>query len=279
MQHSLFADDCQLHLHYAGAQNLPIGKPFFNPLHNDPDATELLLICGGGGTYQFDGILYEAKPHTILFYNQGLWHEERSYTHIPYVTMYLAFGGLQLKGFPVGFFIERHISPLVELGDNFFAIEQLLREIVHVKNTPSPEAHWIADHLLGVFLGELAKLIHHRNFLPQKEQNASKSIMLLKKHIHENYNKTITLDRLSEVAHISPFHLSRLFNKETGDSPIQYLMKYRLEVAKQYLLSTNDTIEAIAERIGYESEAHFQHIFKRLVGIPPGKFRASHKID
>lgn len=278
MQHSLFEHHSPLQLHYAGSQNLGLGTPFFNPLHNNPDVTELLLHCEGGGTYQFDGIVYEAKPHTILFYNQGLWHEERSYTNTRYEVMYLGFSGLQLKGLPVGYFTERHISPVVDLGNDFLLVEQRLREILRVKNTPSPESQWIANHLLGVFLGELAGIIHHRNLKPKKEQNISKTVSLIKRFVHENYSKPVTLNHLSEVAHISPFHLSRLFKKETGGSPIQYLMKYRLEVAKQYLESTTDTIEVISGRIGYESEAHFQHIFKKHHGLSPGKYRTAHRI-
>ncbi len=277
MQISLFEHLSPLQLHYAGSQSLGLGTPFFNPLHNNPDVTELLLHCEGGGTYQFDGTVYEAEPHTILFYNQGLWHEERSYTNTPYEVMYLGFSGLQLKGLPAGYFIERHVSPVVALGNDFYLVEQRLREILHVKNTYSPESQWIADHLLGVFLGELAGIIHHRNHLPKTKQNVSKTVSLIKRYIHENYYKLVTLNHLSEVAHMSLFHLSRLFKKETGDSPIQYLMKYRLEVAKQYLQSTNDTIEVISEKIGYESEAHFQHIFKKRHGMSPGKFRTAHK--
>jgi AraC-like DNA-binding protein len=274
MQPSIFANYCQLQLHYAGAQNLAPGVPFFNPLHNDPDLTELLFICEGGGTYQIDGKVYEVKPRTVLFYNQGLWHEERSYTHIPYVTIYLGFSRLHLNGLPEGFFTDRLLPPIYELKEDFFELEQRLREIVHIKNSPTPESEWVSNHLLSVFLGELAKVVHydHNTHQPQG-QNASKAVNLSKKFMHENYCQLITLNDLSQITHVSPFHLSRLFKKETGSSPIQYLMKYRIEAAKQYLKSTNETIAVIAERIGYESEAHFQHTFKRMTGITPGKYR------
>jgi AraC-like DNA-binding protein/mannose-6-phosphate isomerase-like protein (cupin superfamily) len=275
LQQSIFSNECQLHLHYAGAQNLSPGVTFFNPLHNDPDVTELLMICEGGGTYQFDGKIYEAEAHSVLFYNQGLWHEERSFTYIPYVTMYLGFSGLRLNGLPPGFFIDRQLSPVFKLKDNFFETEQRLREILHVKNTPDPESQWVANHLLSVFLGELARLVHHRNIARPQVQSTFKAVSLCKKFMHENYSQPISLQDLSKQAHLSPFHLSRVFKKETGLSPIQYLMKYRIEAAKQYLKSTNETIAIIAERVGYESETQFQHMFKRISGLTPGKYRTS----
>lgn len=273
MRQSIFTNDCKLHLHYAGTQNLVPGTLFFNPLHNNPDVTELLLICEGGGNFQFDGKLYEAKAHTVLFYNQGLWHEERSYSHLPYVTVYLGFSGLNLHGMPQGYFIDREISPLIELNEGFFEIEQRVREIVHVKNTPAPESQWISDQLLSVFIGELAQLVHHRNILYPQGHSTTKAVSLSKKYMHENYSRPITLQDLSTLTHLSPFHFSRLFKKETGNSPIQYLMKYRIEAAKQYLKTTNETMAVISERIGYQSEAHFQHTFKKITGLAPGKYR------
>lgn len=274
--HSMFADDCRLRLHYAGTMCRPVGKPFINLLHNNPDVTELLLLCGGSGTYQFDGRVYEAKERSVLFYNQGLWHEERSHTHIPYESIYLGFSGLKLVGLPEGYFIARHLSPVVPLGEHYFAAWQRIRELLQMKLNASPESQWLSDHLLGVLLGELSDIVHHTAVRRGDNPTASRTVQTLKRYIHENYSEKINLEQLARQVHLSPYHMSRVFKKETGIAPIQYVMSYRVEVSKQYLLTSADTMESIAERVGYESETHFQHIFRRLTGSTPGQYRALH---
>jgi AraC-like DNA-binding protein len=58
-----------------------------------------------------------------------------------------------------------------------------------------------------------------------------------------------------------------------GEPPIQYLGRWRMQVAANLLASTHDGIAAIAARVGYASEAAFNRAFKKLVGVPPATWR------
>lgn len=63
------------------------------------------------------------------------------------------------------------------------------------------------------------------------------------------------------------------FMKFVGTPPMQYLAKWRMQIAANQLVSTTDSILAIGNRMGYESEAAFSRAFKKLVGIPPSEWR------
>jgi AraC-like DNA-binding protein len=279
MPDSMFTGDDRPSLQYAGALGMPAGEPFVNPLHHNPEEAELMLIVEGEGTFIFDGHRYFAGPGTIMLYNQGLWHDERSHTHLPFRALYLGITNLQLSGLPPGYFIARNESPVILLDGHYFSLVQRLRELVEAKHSREADSDLLADHLLMVFLIELVRIIHQPKspgFRPAAPA-ASQTVNLVKRLIHERYIHDITLQELARHAHLSPYHLCRLFKRETGHTLFQYIIYYRTEVAKRYLTTTDETIATIAGLVGYRSETYFQSLFKRCTGTSPGRFRAAHK--
>lgn len=70
--------------------------------------------------------------------------------------------------------------------------------------------------------------------------------------------------------YLSPVYISKIFKEETGESPINYLIKIRLEKARDILLtSEGGSIKSIANSVGYEDVYHFSKLFKKYYGISP----------
>ena len=70
--------------------------------------------------------------------------------------------------------------------------------------------------------------------------------------------------------YLSPVYISKIFKEKTGDSPINYLIRIRLEKAKEMLDSdSTKSIREIAQKVGYEDMYHFSKLFKRHFGISP----------
>ena len=63
------------------------------------------------------------------------------------------------------------------------------------------------------------------------------------------------------------------FSTMAGVAPLDYLRKWRMQKASDFLRQGEEPLEAIAERIGYESGAAFSKAFKREMGLPPGLYR------
>ncbi|GLW08048.1 hypothetical protein Misp01_31780 [Microtetraspora sp. NBRC 13810] len=82
-----------------------------------------------------------------------------------------------------------------------------------------------------------------------------------------------TLTSLAQVAGVSVRHLSRVFAAETGQSPLHFLDKIRLEAAGNLLLSGNDTLATIAQRTGLGSAESLRRLFVRELGVSPGAYR------
>lgn len=96
-------------------------------------------------------------------------------------------------------------------------------------------------------------------------------------YINKYYFTNITLEELADVCGLSHFHFSRVFKKHYGVSFIQYLINIRIENAKRMLLESNETVEVIAERVGFREVGYFSRTFKRVIGMSPSQFRKNRK--
>jgi AraC family transcriptional regulator len=93
------------------------------------------------------------------------------------------------------------------------------------------------------------------------------------KYIRENVGKAISLDQLADMACLSKYHFSRLFKKETGYSPMEFVIGTRLDRAKIMLRTSNKTISEIATEVGYDNPGSFITLFSKKVGQSPNTFR------
>jgi AraC-like DNA-binding protein len=91
--------------------------------------------------------------------------------------------------------------------------------------------------------------------------------------LHARPGHAWSLDALAEEAGLSRSALAERFSSLVGEPPMQYLARWRMQVAAELLTTTHDGIAGIAARVGYASEAAFNRAFKKLVGVPPATWR------
>ena len=91
--------------------------------------------------------------------------------------------------------------------------------------------------------------------------------------IRENLETGITLAQLAGEVGLSPSHFETLFRRSTGLSPHQYLIRCRVERARDLLGDGTVTLSQVAARCGFSDQSHLGRHFKRLVGMTPGAYR------
>ena len=94
-------------------------------------------------------------------------------------------------------------------------------------------------------------------------------------YIESHYGDSITLSDISANAGINHTTLTALMKEELGCTAIEYLMKYRITVAKKQLEFTNVPIKDIANMTGFKTVQHFSRVFKAQTGAAPAEFRKS----
>ncbi len=94
-------------------------------------------------------------------------------------------------------------------------------------------------------------------------------------YIDAHIGEHISLDDLARQAGVSRFHFARQFRLSTGESPMGYLRRVRIERSKSILQSRETTIAEVAATLGFSDQSHFTRTFGRLVGVSPGSFARS----
>lgn len=93
------------------------------------------------------------------------------------------------------------------------------------------------------------------------------------KYIEENYREKLKLSDVADHAYVSQWHLSKLLNRQTGQSFSDILNNIRIEKAKVLLKEPSLRIGNIAEEVGFLDIAHFSRVFKKLTGISANEYR------
>ena len=101
------------------------------------------------------------------------------------------------------------------------------------------------------------------------DSHVGKALRLL----HANPMRNWTVEELSREAAISRSTLAERFTQLVGEAPMKYLANWRMQLAKQLLREGTYSMQEVATRVGYESEAAFNRAFKRATGSPPATWR------
>ena len=91
--------------------------------------------------------------------------------------------------------------------------------------------------------------------------------------LHAEPGAPWTLEALARAAGLARSSLAERFAGLIGEPPMQYLARWRMQLAASLLSSTQDGVGAIAARVGYASEAAFSRAFKKSAGLPPAAWR------
>lgn len=109
---------------------------------------------------------------------------------------------------------------------------------------------------------------------PQKKNYKSlEKMKLILKYIENNYMNKITIEEISHEVGLSQSHFMKYFKNTMGTSFIDYLNEYRLTMASRLLLSSDSSILAIAEEVGFENLSYFNRTFKKRFGQTPREYR------
>lgn len=140
-----------------------------------------------------------------------------------------------------------------------------LGEFLEIKNPESAAEISIRTYEL---IAGLAKE-HNRNFIQELPPPLRKMVIT----IDSNLDKEFSVPFLAAKFNISAPTLTRMFRKHLKSSPGEYLIKRRMENAKQLILTGQLSFKEIAVQVGYQDSRYFSTAFKKYTGRSPSKFR------
>lgn len=92
-------------------------------------------------------------------------------------------------------------------------------------------------------------------------------------YVGDNLSGDLSLAEIAATVNLSPYHFARAFKRSIGLSPHRYVVRQRIERAKELLTNTDLPVGEVAKRTGFASPSHFSQQFRRAVGVAPSAFR------
>ena len=173
------------------------------------------------------------------------------------------------------------LPPIVRIRDAAdsaalrWSVERMMHELRH----PQPGGHLIAEHLAHMMLVQALRLclaegagVGWLYALADRQMSAAIGAM------HDDPARRWTLQDLAAHAGMSRSSFAQRFKEKVGQSPMDYLTRWRMLLAGDRLENSGDPVSVIALSLGYESESAFSTAFKRVMGCSPrrhGRRRAS----
>lgn len=160
-------------------------------------------------------------------------------------------------------------QPIIK--NNMQIFESDIKQIVDEYNKKSV---FFTEKCSGIMKKVIVDIVRNTLFVSSDINDKIESVM---KYIEDNYAQDISNDTIGTLVGYHPYYLNKLMLTYTGTTIHQYLLSYRLNMAKTLLTGTNDTICEIADKCGFKTIHYFSNSFKRKFGISPALFRSTSK--
>lgn len=232
--------------------------------------TEFLYLDAGEGAVLTRSHAFPVKGGDFVVFPSGLYHTEKSGIETNMEYYVLAVSNIIMKGYTPGSDFNpvlSHSPQTKKFGEDIKKIFSFIKE--------GREGYEV--ELLATFYDIMRRLIE----LPSSpfslpEANTQKGQMVgVKDYIDTHYMKNFNLDDLSELFHLSKYHLVREFSRVYGRSPMSYLEDRRIREAKYLLSSTHLSMTEIASTLGFSSSSYFSQRFHASVSMTPMDYRRS----
>jgi AraC-like DNA-binding protein len=165
--------------------------------------------------------------------------------------------------------LERVTEPLLAAGliqrRSYSEMFALMEERAEAARTVDELVHCYRSHVT-----ELQAALTDPS-LARQERGTQRAVTFM----NERYGEPLTMAKVARVAGFAPDYFCRLFKRDQGTTPELYLLRLRVNRAKEMLLATKLGTDAVRKLCGFQTRAYFQRAFKKLEGTTPGEFRAS----
>ena len=125
------------------------------------------------------------------------------------------------------------------------------------------------ERLLSKIINAISKTKQHYGPLTRS------AILYIKQH----YREDIALQTLADRADVAPAYLSRTFNREVGESIPSYILRLRIQDAREQLISTGKSAAEIARENGFSNASYFSKLFRVQTGMSPSAYRDAYRKD
>ncbi len=227
----------------------------------------------------------------VIFINSNVMHSARSACRDRHGRIYaLLFGVEFLSGIFGGLLDRKYMLPLYEnpnipyivlhptIPDHIHVIDRILK----LPRLAEAESYGYEFEIRSILSEIWLQLLKETEKLPAakaagRKNSDAKRLKTMVQFIHEHYMEDLDLQTIAASAGLSEREGTRCFARCLHTPPVLYLNHFRIRMAAQMLLHTDENISVISGMCGFHSDSYFAKVFKETTGLTPRAYRASGK--
>jgi len=243
----------------------------WNSTRHAHTCAEMFFCIDGRGRFFIQDEIFDVTDGDVVLINANVEHTEQSFSDSPLEYIVLGVSGLEFSHANKRGYDSLRFQPQREIVQNY--LNAILHE-VSLRELHYAEA---CQYILGLLLIQVQRLsdVSIGNTGVESAHPVNKNAAWAKHYIDEHYSEDLTLDRIAAIVRMNKYSLGHLFRESFGFSPINHLIRRRLEEAKHLLGNSDLSVSQIAEVLNFSSLSYFSQRFHSKVGMSPKAYRES----
>lgn len=254
-----------------------IGKLFPDKnyvIARDHSASEIIeYIIDGKGYVESEGITREITAGDCYILRKGSSHKYYSDIDEPYTKIWLNLSGSLVNSWFSLYKINT--TPYIKKFDMQPYFDTLKDYIQNYNEKTNMDIMLLIHELLFKLSKAPNSLEVESQTFSGFSKTSAKLILEVKKYIEKSAIDVITIDHLTEKFNISKSQLIKLYKKQYGTTPYAYAIACKVEIARTLLITSDLSIEAIAEKLHFYDRNHFNKLFLKHYNTTPSNYRKS----
>lgn len=232
----------------------------------------LEYVISGEGHIVMGGREYRPKAGDAYLLAAGKDHRYWSDADRPWKKIWMNISGSLADSLVAGY----ELSDAVVFED--CPVYPQFWEFLRVCRTYGKDRRELAERTVLLFHEILLKLSENllsvRSGAGDREKSAvSEAALQVREYIDAHIYEKIAVSELARSASLSASQLTRVFRNAYGQSPYDYVLARKIDTACRLLLNTGMSVKEVAYRLNFVDEHYFSNLFKKRMGMPPGRYR------
>lgn len=235
----------------------------------------LLIYCAAGaGTLSLDAgpRLFNIREGDLVLLAPGVSHRYQADRKDPWTIYWVHFLGAKAE-------IFQHLLgtseqyPVVSVG----LLPRLLSEFQGLMAPRLAGSGFPVYIHQALLLQELLGYCALHQSRSERRRKTRFNLDTLHAFMQQHIRDHLSLGELAQVAGLSQHHFARRYKQLTGESPIQHFLQLKMQHACFLLEVSDESVQSVAQELGYDDAYYFSRIFKRIIGIAPHHYRAARR--
>lgn len=224
---------------------------------------EIQYCTKGKGKLFIGGEEYPFEKGQIAVINSNIIHNTLSTEGLSYVCLIVSSRFLKQIGFE---FEKMNFKPTI----SDLSLSVLIEKMCQVYNSQNMHKTLILHNILL----EILSLIAEKHSIPCEKRTSGEfeSVKTVIRYIRENFAQKLSLETLSKLIFLDKYTLCRKFKVATGQTVMEYISRYRCQMASEYL-KEGKTVASAARLCGFDNLSFFTKTFKKYMGTLPSQIK------